>query len=153
MELVGLWGERGEVADWLARRTAGRCRLVHRRHPAELAGERLDLLILAPDATGLAGAGVVTARLALVPGGQVAALRRVRAQSAVSYGLGPQNTLTLSSLEGDSLSLALQRELMTVSGAHVERQEWVLPFDPSRQTAEEALCCLGALLLLDCPLE
>ena len=69
-------------------------------------------------------------------------------ESAVSYGTGPQNTITLSSLEGDKICLAIQRELVTVEGCVVDRQELVLPYPAGRETPDLFMAQVGALLLL-----
>lgn len=59
----------------------------------------------------------------------------------------PRDTLTLSSREGDRLWLALQREVVTVQGQVVERQEF--PFrSTAAQPTQAALAVAGALLLL-----
>lgn len=154
MDTVGIWSSSGLLADRLEERLGEGCRFVRGSHPADFAPSALggdpDLLVVAPDAAGLAGLTVLHPRLALLPGGCVAACRRVRAASAVSYGLGGQNTLTLSSLGPESVSVALQRELVTLSGRPVERQEWVLPFPGDPGGADGLLCLVGALLLLDC---
>ena len=152
MELVGVWSGRGELLERLSARLGGRFSFFAGRHPADFAQRPPALLIIAPDATGLAGAGLIRPRLALLPGDSAALARGVRAVSAVSYGLGRRNTLTLSSMDGGSVAVALQRELVTLSGAGVERQEWVLPFDREQESPEEFLCLVGALLLLDQPL-
>ncbi len=149
MELVGVWSGREDLARRLEARTGRNFCFFTGAHPAEFAQRPPALLVIAPDATGLAGAGALRPRVALVPGDSGALAGRVRAVSAVSYGLGRRNTLTLSSLEGGSVAVALQRELVTLSGAEVERQEWVLPYDPEGQSPEELLCLVGALLLLD----
>ena len=153
MDTVGIWSNSDALAVKLKGRLGRAYRFVPGDHPACFAprGDRtspVDLLVVAPDATGLAGLTVLRPRLALLPGGSAAACRGVRAASAVSYGLGSQNTLTLSSMTGTSVSVALQRELLTLSGKAVERQEWVLPMDRAA-TAEEFLCLAGVLLLLD----
>lgn len=153
MDTVGIWSNSDALAAKLTGRLGRAYRFVWGDHPACFAprGDVLspvELLVVAPDATGLAGLTVLRPRLALLPGGSAAACRGVRAASAVSYGLGSQNTLTLSSMTGGSVSVALQRELLTLSGKAVERQEWVLPMD-SAASAEEFLCLAGALLLLD----
>lgn len=152
MDTVGIWSNSDLLADCLKDRLGERCRFVCGSHPADFApaalGGDADLLVVAPDAAGLAGLTVLHPRLALLPGGCVAACRRVQAASAVSYGLGSQNTLTLSSMTGTSVSVALQRELVTVSGRTVEPQEWVLSTGPDT-TADQFLCLAGALLLLD----
>lgn len=149
MELVGIWSGGEKLAGRLEARLGRQFALFTGAHPADFAQRPPALLVIAPDATGLAGAGLIRPRVALLPGDSLALASRVRAASAVSYGLGRRNTLTLSSMEGGNVSVALQRELMTLSGAGVERQEWVLPYDRSRETPEEFLCLVGALLLLD----
>ncbi len=149
MELVGIWSGGEKLAGRLEARLGRQFALFTGAHPADFAQRPPALLVIAPDATGLAGAGLIRPRVALLPGDSLALASRVRAASAVSYGLGRRNTLTLSSMEGGNVSVALQRELMTLSGAGVERQEWVLPYDRARGTPEEFLCLVGALLLLD----
>ena len=98
------------------------------RHPAELAGARLELLTVSPAARGWAGAGAVPCGTVLLPGTAGPLARALNARQAVSYGTSPRDTLTFSSLEGDRLCLAVQRELVTLGGAVVEQQELVLPF-------------------------
>ena len=109
------------------------------RHPAELAGARLELLTVSPAARGWAGAGAVPCGTVLLPG-------------TVSYGTSPRDTLTFSSLEGDRLCLAVQRELVTLGGAVVEQQELVLPFSTGASPLP-FLAAAGTLLLLGVPPE
>ncbi len=149
METVGVWSGEETLARRLEGRLGGQYHILWGTHPAEFARSGCAGLIIAPDAMGLAGAGAIRPRLALLPGDSIALAHGVQAASAVSYGLGHQNTLTLSSLDGGSVSVCLQRELVTLSGRTVERQEWVLPFDRHQQTPEEFLCLCGALLVLD----
>ncbi len=148
METVGVWSGGEALVRRLEAALGAEFQFLWGTHPADFARGLCAGLIIAPDATALAGAGVVRPRLALLPGDNVALARKVQAASAVSYGLGRQNTLTLSSLDGGSVSVCLQRELVTLAGATVERQEWVLPFDRATQTPEEFLCLCGALLAL-----
>lgn len=147
MDTVGIWSSGSVLAERLERRLGHAYHFIAGAHPADFS--EAGLLVVAPDATGLAGLTVLRPRLALIPGASAAACRNIRAASAVSYGLGAQNTLTLSSMVGGSVSVALQRELVTLSGKTVERQEWVLPMDPAVPTADHFLCLSGALLLLD----
>ncbi len=149
MDTVGVWSNTSALAERLEARLGQGRRFVRSSHPADFSD--VELLVVAPDATGLAGLDVLRPRLALLPGGCVTACRQVQAACAVSYGLGVQNTLTLSSITGENVSVALQRELLTLSGRTVERQEWVLPMDLSLGSADHFLCLVGALLLLDCP--
>lgn len=77
----------------------------------------------------------------------------LRAASAVSYGVSPRDSLTISSREdGTTLWIALQRELVTVDGRIVERQEFPLALKPEEQELS-ALAAAGALLLLGVPPE
>ena len=76
----------------------------------------------------------------------------LRAASAVSYGVSPRDSLTISSREDGALWVALQRELVTVDGQIVERQEFPLPLRPGEQELS-ALAAAGALLLLGVPPE
>ena len=154
MRRVGVW-ERDEglcrVIEETLRRSGKPLPLFLRgRHPAELAGENLDLLVVSPAATGWAGAASVTCRMVLLPGGAGPMVRGMHVESAVSYGAGPRNTITLSSLERDRICLAIQRELVTVEGCVVDRQELVLPFPAGRETPDLFMARTGALLLLGC---
>lgn len=118
------------------------------QHPADLTGVTLDLLVVSPGATGWAGAGAVDCRTVLLPGGAALLARTLRTRQAVSYGTSPRDTLTFSSLEGDQLCMALQRELVTLEGTVVEQQELVLPYPP-KSSPLPFLAVMGTLLLLD----
>ena len=152
MRRVGIW-ERGEgLYEGLKQDlTIGKMEqpgLFRGRHPAELAVGTLDLLVASPRATGWAGAASVNCRLVLLPGSAAPMARGLRVEGAVSYGTGPKDTITLSSLEEHSICLAVQRELVTVNGGIVERQELVLPYPPGQGSPELFLARVGALLLL-----
>lgn len=101
------------------------------------------LLILPPNAGTLAGPPMQVRYLLLPDGMQPV----IQADCAVSYGLSGRDSITVSSLQEDSMALSLQRELVTVSGHVLERQELLLPHI-SGLSAEEALAVYGALLLL-----
>ena len=122
------------------------------RHPAELAGARLELLTASPAARGWAGAGAVPCGTVLLPGTAGPLARVLNARQAVSYGTSPREPLTFSSLEGDRLCLAVQRELVTLGGAVVEQQELVLPFSTGASPLP-FLAAAGTLLLLGVPPE
>lgn len=152
MRRVGVW-ERGEglyaaIGEDLKNIGQKRPELCRGRHPAELAGEVLDLLVVSPQATGWAGAASVNCRLVLLPGSAAPMARGLRVEGAVSYGTGPKDTITLSSLEGDKICLAIQRELVTVQGGVVDRQELVLPYPAGQEGPDLFMARVGALLLL-----
>ena len=110
------------------------------------------LLVVSPRAAARGGGRPKRCRMALLPGDAPLPGWDLQAASAVSYGSGPKNTLTLSSREGRKLWLALQRELVTIQGQVVDRQEfpWMLDHGASPQSA---LAVAGALLLLGVPPE
>ena len=151
--LVGIWEENegiGAAVEAGIRRAGGR--LVTGRHPAELAEQGLDLLAVSPGARGWAGAGSIPCRTVLLPGGAGGLLSGLDPAAAVSYGTGPRDTLTLSSREGRQLWCAIQRELVTVEGRVVERQELPLRL-PDHMSPLSVLAAAGALLLLGVPPE
>lgn len=120
----------------------GRCASVS--HPA--------LLVVSPQAAARRIPLPRQCRTVLLPGGMKDRSFPLQAASAVSYGASPRDTLTLSSREGDILWAALQRELVTVYGRVVERQEFPLRLDPGAGELP-SLAAAGALLLLGVPPE
>lgn len=154
MRRMGIWERNEGLCERLTEdiRRAGLARpaVFCGRHPAELTGESLDLLVVSPRATGWAGAASVTCRLLLLPGSAGPLTRGMKVEGAVSYGTGPRDTITLSSLEGDKICLAVQRELVTVKGSVVERQELVLPYPTGQGDPELFMARVGALLLMGC---
>ncbi|MDE7170929.1 MAG: hypothetical protein K2O11_03500 [Oscillospiraceae bacterium] len=127
---IGVWERDEGLAERVSRLAEGTQTLVRAcRHPALLAGLTLDLLIVSPGATGWAGAGALNCRTALLPGGRSALTRALPAGVVLSYGASSRNTLTLSSLDGQRASVAVQREFIDLDGKAVDRQELVLPYD------------------------
>ena len=112
-------------------------------------GDHPALLVVSPGAAERGSVLPRQCRTALVPGEIAVPLR---AASAVSYGVSPRDSLTVSSREGDVLWAALQRELVTVDGQVVERQEFPLRLDPGAGELP-CLAAAGALLLLGVPPE
>ena len=127
---------------------------IHCPETAEaLAARSWDLLALTAEGCRLLRAeGREVACGTLLLPGEEPLPPRLRAERVVTYGLSHRDTLTLSSLEGDQICVAIQRDIVTVSGAVVERQELVLPFPPGRSPLPW-LCAVGALLLMDVPPE
>lgn len=121
---------------------SGQQRRVSERHPA--------LLVVSPRAAVRGMKMPRQCRTALLPGGMGGVLPQ--AASAVSYGTSPRDSLTISSREGNTLWAALQRELVTVDGQVVERQEFPVPLAPGEDELS-ALAAAGALLLLGVPPE
>ena len=121
---------------------AGQERRVSERHPA--------LLVVSPKAAEQGIPLPRQCRTVLLPGEMGGA--PLQAASAVSYGVSPRDSLTISSREGELLWAALQRELVTVDGQVVERQEFPLALEPGEGELT-ALAAAGALLLLGVPPE
>ena len=144
---IGVWERDEGLAEAVAPLAQGLGSLVRcGRHPAQLAGHAFDLLVVSPQAAGWAGAGALSCRTALVPGGLSALTRLLPAERMLSYGMGPANTLTLSSLKEGRACVAVQREFTALDGALVERQELVLDYDGAQP--DLFLARAGAWLLM-----
>ena len=117
------------------------------RHPAIFSEGTFDLILIAPSASGWAGAGAVSCHLALLPGMALPLTRILQADSAISYGTASRDTLTISSLDPQQISVALQREILTLSGQTLEPQEFVLSA-PEYTDPLSFLALTGARLLL-----
>jgi len=133
-------GIEGAILRALPARGPGRGAHNSERHPA--------LLVVSPRAAARGFRLPRQCRTALLPGGMGGV--PPRAASAVSYGASPRDSLTISSREGDTLWAALQRDLVTVDGHVVERQEFPLTLEPGEGELS-ALAAAGALLLLGVP--
>lgn len=143
---IGVWDQNGELSQ-LAKTLAGdRARVHAGNHPALLAGESYDLLVVSPSAVGWAGASALYCRTVLLPGAAGPLARTLLADRAVSYGLNPKDTLTISSLEDTRICVAVQRELIRLDSSVVERQELVLPY--GGEPPEQVLVRTGLHLLL-----
>lgn len=118
------------------------------RRAGELAEHIWPLLALtAEGCRALAEDGEIICRLLLAPGELPALPAQIRAETVVSYGLSPRDSLTLSSLAEPVL--CVQRTLPRPDGSVVDPQEFPLPPLPS---PAEALLPLLGLRLLQMPL-
>jgi len=143
---IGVWEQNESLAERV-NEMAGAAALVRAcSHPALLTGLNLDLLIVSPRATGWAGASSLSCRTALIPGGLSTLTRALPADTIVSYGPAPRNTVTLSSLGEGKAAVAIQREFLTLDGRPVERQELILPWN--QLSPDLLLVQVGAALLL-----
>ena len=145
MRQIGVWEQSGGLAEQVARLAEGLGLVRACSHPGLLAGVELDLLVVAPDASGWAGAPAILCRTALVPGGLSPLSRWLPPCRQVSYGMSPRDTVTLSSLYGGSAAIAVQREFLTLDGTPVEQGELVLPCP---HTSPEPVLVLAATALL-----
>lgn len=114
--------------------------------------ESLDLLAISPRWDVGEQETLPTCRLLLLPGGRSTLIRRLRADCVMSYGTSPKDSLTLSSVEPHRLTLSIQRDLVTLRGSTVERQEVSLS-PGARREPMELLFRGGLLLLLGAPPE
>ena len=107
----------------------------------------LDLLAISPRCGVEEGEPLPTCRLLLLPGDRSTLIRRLRADCVMSYGTSPKDSLTLSSVGEHRLTLSIQRDLVTLTGGTVERQEVSLSPGSGRQPMG-LLFRSGLLLLL-----
>ena len=118
----------------------------------ELTEHIWPLLALTPEgcqalAENQAASGKIACRLLLAPGELQALPPRLQAETVISYGLSPRDSLTLSSLR--SPVLCVQRVLPRPNGRIIDAQEFPLSSLPG--PAEAILPLLG-LRLLQMPL-
>jgi hypothetical protein len=111
----------------------------------ELSGLTSDILVLSPGAArkGTKTNQTVSCGILLLPGDTDADF--AEAECIVTYGMSAKNTITLSSIGEESCILALQRELITVHGDVLERQEIMIN---GGLKPDALLAVAGALLLL-----
>lgn len=118
-------------------------------------GKRPDLLVVSPKAVRsetknipaiLGSCGILMTPGFTAPG----VTSRLDAGCVVSCGMSAKDSVTLSSIGGGSVMLSIQRELPTVTGTVLERQE--IPVRcPERASPEDALASSAALLLMGVP--
>ena len=135
--------------EWVRLLPRGVCPI---RRDRELTEHIWPLLALTPKgcqalAENQADDGKITCRLLLAPGELQALPPRLQAETVISYGLSPRDSLTLSSLR--SPVLCVQRALPRPDGVVIDPQEFPLP--PLPGPAEAILPLLG-LRLLQMPL-
>ena len=154
MNTIGIWEEGAALEDLLLEslspeKKAGLLLRISSRPEPFLRGS-LDVLAIAPDAAIPREVILPRCRLLLLPGSAAPLVRGDTATCAMSYGTSPKDSLTFSSLGGHQLSISIQRELLTVDGQTIERQELQVQrlegVDPLLQ-----LACAGLLLLLATP--
>ena len=137
-------GIEAAILRGLSRRGGLKGRCANGGHPA--------LLVVSPGAAAQGLRLPRQCRTVLLPGEMGERAFPIRAASAVSYGVSPRDSLTISSREGGTLWAALQREVVTITGRVVERQEFPLALRPGEGELP-ALAAAGALILLDVPPE
>ncbi|MDF2839014.1 MAG: hypothetical protein K0S60_717 [Evtepia sp.] len=112
----------------------------------------LELLAIFPKTSVGREEALPPCRLLLLPGTEAALISRCEASCAMSYGVSSKDSLTVSSLEADQVSIAVQRELVTITGGTVERQELILPVRGGLKP-QPLLALVGLLLVLGVPPE
>jgi hypothetical protein len=119
-----------------------------------------DVLVVSPEAESAAESVMqqnvtqqnvlqTSCSIALLPGDAGAlpqndGTNSINTGCVVTYGMSPRNTITLSSINESSCVLALQRELLTVTGDVLERQEIRVE---GGMKPESLLAVAGALLI------
>mgnify|MGYP001388229032 FL=1 len=85
-------------------------------------------------------------RILLIPDTAAKLLQFYEAESVVSYGLSEKSTITPSSISDSETVISVQRELPTIDGELLERQEIALK-RPSNLPIEKFLALVGVLLI------
>jgi len=111
-----------------------------------------DLFVAVSPVTEPAGTRDLRCRVLLTPGDSEGEALPIPSKWVVSYGMAVRDSLTVSSLEPDFALLALRRELVTLDGTVLERQELPLPI-PRGTGAQGVMALYGSLLILGVPPE
>lgn len=118
---------------------------------AHLGDNRYDLLIVSPKSQCRAEK-IVDSKCILLPGDLLDGHGEITSEYAISYGMSPRETITVSSLSQEGAVISLQRELVTLAGEVLEQQE--LPKIPLMNASpEHVMTIAGALLLAGVPPE
>ena len=112
----------------------------HLRDTGTVCRQRWDLLALTPAGCGLLAGSSAAAELLLLPGDCRGS--GLRAETVVTYGLSPRDSITLSSLREPVL--CVQRALPLLCGGVLEPQEFPLP---GLAGGEGLLPCVSTRLL------
>jgi hypothetical protein len=112
----------------------------------------LELLAIFPDRSVREVNALPACRLLLLPGTEASLIGRCKATCAMSYGVSSKDSLTISSMEANQISVAVQRELVTVTGGTVEQQELILGIREDKALLP-LLAFVGLLLVLGVPAE
>lgn len=144
---IGVWEQNEGLTQLVEDLSGSRSKISTGNHPSFLLGQRMDLLVVSPIAVCRARTATISCRTVLLPDPAGPLAYSLFADRVVSYGLSPRDTITLSSLEGTHICVAVQRELIRLDGSVVERQELVLPRREG-QSPELLLVQAGLRLLL-----
>ena len=87
---------------------------------------KLDLLAVYPGTRVATKEQLPSCHLLLLPGSEAVCVQQCEASCAMSYGTSSKDSLTVSSMEDQHIALAVQRELVTLTGGTVDRQELIL---------------------------
>ena len=119
---------------------------------AMLGGMAPEILILSPGYAEKTkpDSRPVKCRVLLTPGS--AADEKIEAACAVGYGMSGCNSITLSSIKEDECILTLQRDILTLGGCVLERQDIAVRKDKATDP-EELMAAAAALLILGIPPE
>lgn len=104
-----------------------------------------DLLVISPEAH-IKTNEALKANCILLPGGLLDSIGSVKTDYVISYGMSPRDTVTASSISESGVVISLQRELVTLKGEVLERQE--LPIMPSKKAKLEHMMAVKSALLL-----
>lgn len=154
MVTIGIWESGTGLSAFLARHLPPALREQVELCPAGCLppGEQADLLVVSPDLRREADSPPLRCRALLTPGRLSPLAGGLTAGWAVSYGLGPKDSLTVSSLGQERMGLVLQREVVTLGGACLDCQEFFLPCRAPCAPCY-VLACAGVQLLLGVPPE
>lgn len=145
--VIGVWEKEKILSALLAQLCPAAKLCSAKRLPS---GKAPDLLILSPDlppTKTMRG----SCQALLLPGALSSLAKEFSARWVVSCG-GNRDTLALSFLTGNTFGLSVQRDILSLTGERIERQELCLP-RKGALSPPYLLLLAGAQLLLGVPPE
>ena len=124
--------------------------LLSARSLEEIRDSRPDALFMAPGAAAAPGRPVECG-MAVIPGSSsLESASRLLAQSVISYGMSGRDTFTVSSLDDRVIMLTLQREIASIKGRIIDRQDFAVNRF-SRASCEAHLLAAAACIIAGVP--
>lgn len=82
----------------------------------------------------------------------ISTIKQLCPKSVITYGLSCKNTVTVSSVIRNNMVVSIQRELVTISGARIDAQEFPVSLQDINNV-DSALASVALLLQLNIPIE
>ncbi len=147
MKLVGVIGKKTALDHYFTQDNASMNCIAFEQISSTHQEMKWDVLCVLPQGSETEDVQLPNCRLLIIAGDDQHLAHKSHADCVMTYGKGAKNCLSISSLEGEQMVACVQRELVTLQGGSVERQEMTVSF--SRKMEEDyilAYLCLALVL-------